>query len=66
VQSQGQEDLHNPNTLLPLSACPFSTWLREECRQVKHLLSGIPMAILPLLPAKYISPYRTFPAATRR
>ena len=43
---------------------PFQ--LREECRQVKHLLSGIPMAILPLLPAKYISPYCTFPAATPR
>lgn len=43
--------------LLSLSACPFSKWLREECRQVKDLLSGTPVAILPLLPAKHSLPH---------
>lgn len=59
VQSRDQEDLCNPNVLLSVSACPFSARLREERRQVKHLRSGTPTAILPLLPAKSLPTARS-------
>lgn len=64
VRSQGQEDLHNPNMLLSISACPFSAWLRESADKWSicvpaHQWQSCPCCLLNFS-------HHTFPAATRR